>query len=267
MDEQQTLAVIGCGNMAEAILRGLRRAGGDWRFVGFDPNDLRHDVLSDVPGLRFADSAADAVRAANLVLISTKPQVIDAALAEVGRVAAGKLFVSIAAGTTSAKLEALLPGGRVVRTMPNTPLMVGRGVVGLCRGATATAADLAAAKTLFPSAEMIDVDESQMDALTAVSGSGPAYFFALVEALAAAAERWGFDRETAYRLAAATFTGSAALLEQSAEDAAALRRRVTSPGGTTAAALAIFEEAGFAETITAAVAAATNRGRELAAGR
>ena len=264
MTQQQTLAVIGCGNMAEAILRGLVRGGGDMRFIGFDPSGSRRGALADVPGLTFAESAADAVRAADLVLIATKPQVIDTALGEVAAVALGKLFVSIAAGTTSARLEALLPGGRVVRTMPNTPLLIGRGVVGLCRGATATAEDITTAKTLFPSAELFDLDESQMDALTAVSGSGPAYFFAFTEALAAAAESQGFDKSTAYRLAAATFTGSAALLEQSDEDAAALRRRVTSPNGTTAAALASFESAELTRTVADAVAAATRRGRELA---
>ena len=267
MNDSPTLAVIGCGNMAEAILRGLAAAGGRnpfGRVLGYDPSADRKKHLVGVAKLNYSVSAVNAIEASRVVLIATKPQVVAEALAEVGGVAAGRLFVSIAAGTTTATLEKLLPGGRVVRTMPNTPLMVGRGVVGLCRGATATADDLATAKTLFPSAELFDLDESQMDALTAVSGSGPAYFFAFVEALAAAAEAEGFDKETAYRLAAATFTGSAALLEGSDEDAAALRRRVTSPNGTTAAALTSLEAADLTKIVADAVAAATRRGRELA---
>ena len=262
---QTVLSILGCGNMAEAIVRGIVKGGGSWRFVGFDPHGNRKAGLADVPNLTFADTATETIEAGDAVLIAVKPQVLDAALAGLSTVAADGLFVSIVAGKTTATLESLLPGGRVVRTMPNTPLMVGRGVVGLCRGVTATGADVATAKSLFPAAELVDVPESQMDALSAISGCGPAYFFAFTEALAAAAEAQGFDKAIAYRLAAATFTGSAALLAQSDEDAAALRRRVTSPGGMTAAALASFESADLEKVVAEAVAAATRRGRELAA--
>ena len=260
-----TLAIIGCGNMAEAILRGLTQGEAAFdEVVGFDPNADRRDALADVPRLRFADSAADAVSSSTVVLIAVKPQSIADALADLP--ADGKLFVSIAAGVTTAKLGSLLPGGRVVRTMPNTPLMAGRGVVGLCRGSTATADDLSLAKHLFPSATLFDVDESQMDAITAISGSGPAYFYAFVEALTAVAESLGFDAETAKRLAAATFTGSAALLDSGDHDAAELRRRVTSPGGTTAAALSVFDSADLPKIVRDAAGAAERRGRELSGG-
>jgi pyrroline-5-carboxylate reductase len=147
--------------------------------------------------------------------------------------------------------------------MPNSPLLVGKGLVALAAGSTATDGDLSTARSIFPGATLLEVKESLMDAVTAVSGSGPAYFFAFVEALAAAGRKQGFDAETAQRLATGTFIGAAALLESSSTGAAELRRRVTSPGGTTEAALAVLKDRKFDELIAAAVEAATRRGGEL----
>lgn len=251
--------------MGEAILGGLadRPGHGFSPIRVFDPNADRRTALSQIPGVQAVTDPVAAVEPAQVVLLAVKPQTMAQALAPVAHLAAGKIFVSIAAGTTSKRLETLLPGGRVIRTMPNTPLMVGRGVVGLSRGESATAQDLEVARRLFPGAALVDVEESRMDALTAVSGSGPAYFFAFVEALAAAAREQGFDAETACRLAVTTFTGAAALLQQSGEDAAELRNRVTSPGGTTAAALEVFDRDDLRRVVSDAVTAAARRGREL----
>lgn len=259
------LGVLGGGNMGEAILRGLSsQPGRRLRSIRvFDPNAARRAALSEINGVECVAEVLAAAAPADVVLLAVKPQKMAEALESIAHLAQGKLFVSIAAGTTSASLESLLPGGRVVRAMPNTPLMVGHGVVGLCRGKSATAEDLAIAKRLFPGAEIFEVEEPRMDALTAVSGSGPAYFLAFVEALAIAAKQQGFDTETAYRLAAATFVGTAVLLEQSEHDAAELRQRVTSPGGTTAAALDAFKRAGLQKIVADAVAAAAGRGGEL----
>ena len=259
------LAVLGLGNMGEAILRGLSRRndGAARTIIAFDPSPERGTALSDLRGLAMADSAARAVAAAPVVLLAVKPQVMAEVLREIAPVAAGRLVVSIAAGIGTGFVESRLPGARVVRTMPNIPLIAGKGVVTLCLGASAGSGDVEVARRLFPGATVLEVKEELMDATTAVSGSGPAYFFAFVEALAVAAEAQGFERTTAYALAAGTFTGAAALLEQSAVDAAELRRRVTSPGGTTAAALKVFEEGELAGLVGRAVAAATRRGREL----
>lgn len=252
--------------MGEAIRRGLaRRNPAPASFVRlYDPDSARREALADLAPVDWRASAADAARDADVVLLAVKPQAMAGLLDEMAPLGAGRLFVSIAAGITTGHIESRLAGARVVRAMPNTPLLVGKGVVALCAGRSATAEDLAAARSLFPGATLLDVEESLMDAVTAVSGSGPAYFFAFVEALASAARAQGFDPDTACRLAAGTFIGAAALLEHSgAGDAAELRRRVTSPGGTTEAALKVFREADLPGIVQAAVDAATRRGRDL----
>jgi pyrroline-5-carboxylate reductase len=251
--------------MGEAILRGLG-ATGPGRVRAFDPNAARRQALADLRDVEWATSPAAAVQGARVILLAVKPQVMPGVLAEIAPSAAGLLVVSIAAGITTASLVAGLPGARVVRTMPNTPLMAGRGTVALCPGRTAGEADLEIAESLFPGSTLLRVREELMDAVTAVSGSGPAYFFAFVEALSAAGVRQGFDAETAYRLAAATFVGAGALLDKSGVDAAELRRRVTSPGGTTAAALKVFADRNLPEIVAEAVEAATRRGKELSEG-
>ena len=262
----ESLAVLGCGNMGEAILRALLRdsAAAPRGVFAFDPNDSRSKALDDLRDLQWSARAADAVARADVVLLAVKPQSMAALLREIAPAANGRLVVSIAAGITTEFIESQLAGARVVRAMPNTPLLVGKGLVALCPGASATGDDPGRARSLFPGATLLDVGEEQMDAVTAVSGSGPAYFYAFVEALAAAAQQQGFDAETAGRLAAGTFIGAAALLESAGTTAAELRRRVTSPGGTTEAALKVFEDRQLDATVRAAVSAAVKRGQELA---
>jgi pyrroline-5-carboxylate reductase len=260
------LAVLGFGNMGEAIVRGLvtsMRTADDPSISIYDPAEARRAAGADLASVRWSAGAAEAVAGADVVLLAVKPQAMGELLGKIAPVAGGRLIVSVAAGITSQYMESRLPGTRVIRTMPNTPLLAGKGIVALCRGTTASANDLLIARLLFPGATLLEVQENLMDAVTALSGSGPAYFFAFVEALAAAAREQGFDAETAYRLAAGTFIGAAALLEHSGAPAAALRQRVTSPGGTTEAALEVLAERGLERMVREAVAAAIERGREL----
>jgi pyrroline-5-carboxylate reductase len=262
------LAFIGAGNMAEAIARGILKAKvlAAAEIQATDPAAPRRDLFERDLAIRTGTDAAPAIAAAPVILIAVKPQMFDAAL---GPVAAafgpGKLVISICAGISTAHVEKVLaPGTRVVRAMPNTPMLVGRGMAGICAGKHATEADLAtAARLLGAAAEVISVPEELMDAVTAVSGSGPAYFFYFVELLAAAGVNLGLPEAQARQLARITFEGSAKLLAETGEDAAVLRRKVTSPGGTTEAAIKTFEALGLAATVADAVKAASDRGRQL----
>ena len=266
------IAFIGGGNMARSLIGGLIRQG-----------TPRHDIHVSEPGAAPREAlAADfgvtthtLTSAAALVcdtwVLAVKPQVMGTVLAELAPVAAQRapLVVSIAAGVTHGRIAAALgPAARVVRTMPNTPAMIGAGITGLYAGADVDASERVAVEALLASAgaTVWIADESLMDAVTAVSGSGPAYFFLLIEALAAAGARQGLPPDTANRLALHTALGAARMALESGEPASLLRQRVTSPGGTTAAALDAFARGGFAELVDQAVDAATRRGRELAAG-
>ena len=264
------LALIGAGNMAEAIVRGALRAAmlpADAIIVA-DPSDERRKRFADTLGTRTTEDNRDAVADANLVILAVKPQTIDAVLNEIGPdLGPGKLVVSIAAGVSIARIaEACPDGARIIRTMPNTPMLVGRGMVALSRGGDADDADMARATALLAScATAIEVPEEKLDAVTAVSGSGPAYFFLLVESLIEAGRAAGLSADEARTLAETTFAGAAELLANGDVDAAELRRRVTSPGGTTEAALKSFTADAFADVVTRAVAAAAQRSRELGA--
>ncbi|MEX2016604.1 MAG: pyrroline-5-carboxylate reductase, partial [Candidatus Hydrogenedentales bacterium] len=175
------------------------------------------------------------------------------------------LVISVAAGVSSAFISNGLGGGaRVVRVMPNTPALVRAGATGLAAGADCTAADVALARRIFEAVGVVEeVRENQLDAVTAISGSGPAYFFYLAECLAKAGEKEGLSTAQANRLAAATLAGAGKLLQESSESPAELRERVTSPGGTTFAALEMFRALDFEGAVNTAVAAAAARSREL----
>lgn len=262
------LGLIGAGNMAEAIVRGALGAEvlPPQRITASDPSPQRRRLFADELGVEALEDNRAVVQRSEVVVLAVKPQIIDAALAEIG-LALGptKLTVSIAAGVTVARIAKACPAGaRIIRTMPNTPMLVGRGMVALCRGADATDDDVCLARELFAaSAAVVEVPEEKMDAVTAVSGSGPAYFFLLVEALIEAGRAVGLSSEEARTLAETTFAGAAELLASGDVDAAELRRRVTSPGGTTEAAVRSFTADGFAEMVARAVQAAQKRSREL----
>jgi pyrroline-5-carboxylate reductase len=255
------LALIGCGTMGSAVVAAAAKVESVVATLhAFDPDP---EKAAAVERATVEYTASDAVTKADVVLLAVKPQHAADAVASFCEAAAGRLVVSVMAGVTTAWLEARLPRARVVRTMPNTPILAGRGVVAICGGATATKDDLDRAAALFVGSLIERLDESQMDAATAVSGSGPAYVFAFVEALAAAGRAAGLPDAAADRMARETIVGAAALLDASDDEPADLRRRVTSPGGTTAAALDVFTTRDLNEIVRDAVAAAAERGRRL----
>lgn len=261
------IGVIGGGNMAEALVGGWLKSGraapGD--VIVCEPVPERREYWVKTHGVRVSDSNSDALSGSELVLLAVKPQMMSAALSGISGADYAGIWVSIAAGITTETLGAWLgSSGRFIRVMPNTPALVGAGMSAVCRGGHASEEDLRLTSSLFEAVgQVVLVKESEIDAVTAVSGSGPAYFFRLVEAMAAGGAALGLSSETAARLAAATLVGAGRLLEQSDVDAAELRRRVTSPGGTTAAALAVMEAEGLSETVARAERAAAERSREL----
>ncbi len=262
------LGFLGGGNMAEAIARGIIRAEvlAPGEMIASDPDPERRRVFLDALGVSAVAENERVVQHAPTVLVAVKPQQFDAAMAPLGgKFGPEKLVISICAGISTRHVEEVLaPETRVVRAMPNTPMLVGRGMAGICAGSCAAPDDLATAERLLgAAAEVVRVPEDLMDAVTAVSGSGPAYFFYLVELLADAAVEVGLSEDDARRLARVTFEGAARLLAESGEEAADLRRKVTSPGGTTEAAIRTFDALGLRNTILQAVKAARDRGREL----
>lgn len=260
------LVLLGCGKMGSALLRG-------WLAQGLVPSAVHVVDPLPAPWLAEAGIAVNAVLPARpaLLLVAVKPQAMGEALPRVADFGGGDtLFVSVAAGTGLAFFERLLGEATpVVRAMPNTPAAVGRGITALIGNRAATPAHLDLAETLMRAVGQVVRlgSEDLMDAVTAVSGSGPAYVFHLIETLAAAGEAQGLSPDLALQLARATVAGAGALAEQSDETPAQLRVNVTSPGGTTAAALQILmePESGFPGLLRRAVAAAASRGRELGA--
>jgi pyrroline-5-carboxylate reductase len=232
-----------------------------------DPAKAVADLLADngIDVLPFID---ELTQPPGVILLAVKPQLMDEVLPPLAKLAGPQtLLLSIAAGRRIASFEKYLPGGAVVRAMPNTPASIGRGITAAVANRYVTPVQRALADDLLSAVgKVVWVDdEALLDAITAVSGSGPAYVFLLAECLAEAGRAAGLDARLAEELARATVSGSAALLEASDLSAAELRRNVTSPGGTTAAALEILGgEDGMQKLMTAAVAAATKRGRDLA---
>lgn len=270
-DRFPSLGFLGAGNMAGAIVRATVGKGllppGAVRV--FDVLAEKTDALRDELGIGVAPSAGDLFDSCDAIVLATKPQDLRKALADSGaRVRANHLLISIAAGIRAASIEAILPpGARVVRVMPNTPAMVGEGAAGVAAGTSATRADVEATVALFGAVGFAaEVDESLLDAVTALSGSGPAYVFRFMEAMQAAGESLGLAPELARDLALRTFLGAAKLAAESPEPPAELRRRVTSPGGTTAAALRVFEDGGFENLVRDALTAARDRSIELSRG-
>jgi pyrroline-5-carboxylate reductase len=267
---QGPLLLAGAGKMGGAILSGLLARGLDARSVIVqdpDPAKAVADMLADnsIDVLPFID---ELTQPPGVILLAVKPQLMDEVLPPLAKLAGPQtLLLSIAAGRRIASFEKYLPGGAVVRAMPNTPAAIGRGITAAVANRNVTPVQRALADDLLSAVgKVVWVDdESLLDAITAVSGSGPAYVFLLAECLAEAGRAAGLDARLAEELARATVSGSAALLEASDLSAAELRRNVTSPGGTTAAALEILGgEDGMQKLMTAAVAAATKRGRDLA---
>lgn len=274
-DAPPSVAILGAGSMGGAILQGVAAAGGGREIVVTNRTAAKARALAGMPGvtsLALEDDPTANVRAAasaDIVLVGVKPAMVPDLLREIApALRAGAVVVSLAAGVTLATFARELgPDRAVVRSMPNTPALVGKAVTGLAAGERVSTTQRAAVRALFETCgSVIEVPESGIDALSTISGSGPAYVFLLVEALTAAAEEKGFGREDARRMAEQTFIGAAALLEASGEDPAELRRRVTSPKGTTERAVAVLQEADLPRLFGRATDAALARARELAAG-
>jgi pyrroline-5-carboxylate reductase len=262
------IAFLGTGNMAEALVKGLLRAGASSaeELVCAEPREDRRHEIEKRYGVRTVASNKEAVAAAELVILSVKPQIIDAVLDEISpEVGPAKLVVSIAAGVPIAAIAKRLPAGtRIVRTMPNTPALAGAGAAALSAGPHATAADVDLAKRIFEAVgTAVVVAEPLLDAVTGLSGSGPAFVYLFIEALADGGVKAGLARAEAMQLAAQTVLGAAKLVLESGEHPGRLKDQVTSPGGTTIAGVHALEKAGFRGAVIDAVEAAARRSREL----
>ncbi len=262
------LGFIGAGNMAEALCKGVLSAQliAAKKIIAGDVSEQRRRVFTRDLGVQAVNDNLLVATRAQTIVLAVKPQQMDGVLQQIGKsLTSDKLVISIAAGVKISRIEgAAAPGCRVVRVMPNTPMLVGKGMAAICGGAKATKDDVETASQIFRcAAEVVTVDEAAMDAVTAVSGSGPAYFFYLVEAMTEAGVAEGLPRPLAERLAAGTLRGAGELLFKSEHSAAELRRKVTSPGGTTEAAIRSMEKSGVREALIEAVRAAAKRSMEL----
>jgi len=264
------IGFIGAGAMAEALAGGLREAGVEGAALRVaDPDATRRKRLEEKLGAVAAPDNAGLVSDCDVVVLAVKPGVVPEVLHGLGDCAdrARPLWISIAAGVRIARLEAGLgAGARVVRAMPNTPALVGAGATAICGGAATGPEDLDRARALFLSVGRCwnAPAEALLDAVTGLSGSGPAYVFVFLEALADAGVRVGLPRDAAYELAGQTVYGAAKLALEDGRPPAALKDQVTSPGGTTIAGLERLEAGGLRAAVYEAVEAATRRSRELA---
>ncbi len=259
-------AVIGAGVMGETLLSGLIRAGRSAEdLVVVEKRAERAAELSEKYGVPVVADVAAAAEA-DTVLLVVKPQDMADVLGEIApALRPGQLLVSLAAGITTSFIESHVPAGvAVVRVMPNTPALVDEGMAAISPGTHCDETHLAEAEDLLASVgKVVQVPEKQQDAVTAISGSGPAYVFFIVEAMIEAGVHLGLPRTTAYELAVQTLVGSAAMLRETGEHPAVLREQVTSPGGTTAAALRELEVHRVRAAFLAALEAARDRSREL----
>ena len=276
-DSLPALAFLGAGSMGGAILRGVVASGirVEGGITATNRTPEKAAAFAALDGVRSialsetADGNADAVAKARIVLVGVKPAMVPDLLREIApHLADDAIVVSLAAGVTLQTFaDNLGTDVRVIRSMPNTPSTVGKGVTGLAAGASASRDDLALVHRLFETVgAVVEVPESQIDALSTISGSGPAYVYLLIEELTKAAVGMGFSETDARIMVEQTFIGAAALLDASGEEPAELRRRVTSPKGTTERAVAVLQDAHLDRTFADAAAAALARAKELAAG-
>ncbi len=260
---KQAIGIIGGGNMGEALVKGLYKSH---RVMVVEANAARAGYLKKKYRVAVL-SMPETVKASGIIVLAVKPQDMGDVLAQIKEIGSGnKLFISIAAGLTTKFFETHLGNkARVVRSMPNMPALIGEGITGVCAGHYAKPVDLKLAQGILSAVgEVVTVKESMIDAVTAVSGSGPAYVFLFVEQWMVAARKLGFNEADAQKLVYQTLTGSAHLLNQSAFSAAELRAKVTSKGGTTQAAMDVFFARKIDKVINEALSAAQKRARQLA---
>jgi pyrroline-5-carboxylate reductase len=263
----RTIGFVGAGNMATALIEGLLHSGVlPHRIAASDVKAERLAHLNESQGIRTIRDNRTLLRESDVVVLAVKPQVMDRVLTELGQdVGPQHLVVSVAAGVPIDALEARLPpGSRVVRAMPNTPATVLAGATAIAAGAHASEDDLRVARELFEAVgRVVVLEEALLDAVTGLSGSGPAYVMVIIEALADGGVKVGLHRDTALLLAAQTVFGSAKLLLESGEHPGRLKDMVTSPGGTAIAGLHTLESGALRKTLIDAVEAATKRAQEL----
>lgn len=261
------IGFIGGGNMAEALIKGLQAGGCPAAdILVAEPVTARRSFLNERYGVTVEADNGTVASACSTLVLAIKPQVAPRVLTDLaGALKPGQRLISIMAGVTTAAIEKLIPAGcRVVRVMPNTPALVLEGATAIAAGSAAAEEDLALTRRIFELVgKTCQVDEKLLDAVTGLSGSGPAYVLTFIEALSDAGVKNGLPRDVATALAAQTVFGTAKLLLESHDHPAILREKVTSPGGTTIAGLHSLEQAGFRGTIMNAVDAATARSREL----
>ena len=267
MHIEKTIGFVGGGNMAEAMIRGLLR-GGHFTPEQVSVSGPREERMRELRETYKIAASTDnkQTAAAQIVVLSVKPQIMSRVLDEIAEtIDADALVLSIAAGVPVGAIQALLPSGtRVIRAMPNTPALVDAGATAIAGGEHARESDLADARRIFDSIGLtVVLDEYQLDAVTGLSGSGPAYVFLILEALSDAGVKVGLSRRTAQLLAAQTLLGSAKLLLETNEHPGRLKDMVTSPGGTAITGLHTLENGGVRTTLMNAVEAATRRSREL----
>lgn len=262
---EQKIALIGAGQMAAALAGGWIRSktAAPDRILAADPSPAAREAFEKATGCRAAADNAEVVAAAETIVLAMKPQQFASAAATL-RIGPEKLVVSILAGVRLQRLAEAFPQARLIRVMPNTPALVGQAASAYAMGPRAGGADAELVERLFAAVGRITaVDERLLDAVTGLSGSGPAYVYVLIEALSDGGVRMGLPRSTALALAAQTVLGAAEMVLRTNEHPAVLKDRVASPGGTTIAGLAALEEAGFRSALIAAVEAATRRSEEL----
>src|SRR5207249_2005557 len=267
MKQLKTIAIIGAGQMAEALLAGLQasQVTAPGSLFATDTSAERRDLVKRRFGIQVGSDNREAASWADVSLLAVKPQSLETALREIAPVLGGKLVISIAAGISIERLARLVPSdARIIRVMPNAPALVREGMSALALGPGVTEEDVRFARTLFEAVgRVLVVEERLMDVVTGLSGSGPAYVCLVIEAMADGGVKMGLPRAVAELLAVQTVLGSARMLLETGEHPARLKDRVTSPGGTTIAGLHELERGGLRATLMAAVEAATKRSKEL----
>jgi pyrroline-5-carboxylate reductase len=261
------IGFIGGGNMAEAFIKGLMDGGFPATdILFFEPNEKRRELMIERYGISCAVDNMELISKSDIIVVATKPQILDKVLADIVTVFNDeKLLISILAGITTTTFEEGLGGQtRVVRAMPNTPALVGQGAAALCPGKNVSEEDRRVAQHLFETVgTALWVEEGQMDAVTGLSGSGPAFVYTFIEALTAGGVQEGLRLDIAHSLAVQTIVGAAHLVKETGEHPALLREKVCSPAGATISAIRVLEERGLRAMMMEAVGAATTRSREL----
>ncbi|HOG65618.1 MAG TPA: pyrroline-5-carboxylate reductase [Spirochaetota bacterium] len=265
LNESPRIGCIGCGNMGGALVRGIAGSGLASSITVMDVRPEASAELAAACGASAVSSIGDLAAGSDIVILAVKPGQIDTLLdANASRALKDRLVVSVAAGVTLDRLSTRLPASRLIRVMPNTPALIGAGVIAWTAGSTVTEQEVLLFETVFRTAgKLFRFDEKQMDAVTGLSGSGPAYVFLLLNAFAEGGAREGLNKTDALVMAAQTFLGAARMVLEGGEHPEVLKDRVTSPGGTTAAGLATLEECAVRSACIKAVHAATLRSREL----